>query len=144
VHFAPTSPTDFTVHVDYHCTMNCAHGWGPCYYSNELRAQHSQLRASSAGSSVHCTQSSEEPFAVDCGGGIGSEVEIVVKARSKSRFIRFRLPPVYEQATPEPPLNSSRACVPFVRYLRTKGGPTWKSINLDYLSFQEQNCQFDP
>lgn len=144
VHFAPTSPDDFTLRVEYNCTVNCAHGSGPCDYSTELRADHGKLRDGRAEPSVHCTQSSEEPFAVACGGGIGSEVEIVVKAESKSRSVRFRLPNVYEQAIPEPPPSSRQACVPFVRYDRTEGGPTWKSINLDYLSFQEQDCQFDP
>jgi|SRR6187549_2443943 len=92
-----------------------------------------------------CTQSPEEPLAVDCGPHIGSDVETIVRARSTSRLVRFTLPPFFDQGIPDqPPGDATYGCLPFVNYERTDGAPTRKSINLNYLQFLPEECEFDP
>lgn len=145
LHFAPKSPTDFTIHLEFHCQVNCRRSWGTCDYSADLRAEHGVLRDALPGVSVRCTQSPEELMAVDCGPFIASDVETVVKARSTSRLVRFTLPPTFDQGIPDqPPNDATYGCLPFVNYERTDGSPTRKSINLNYLRFPPEACELDP
>src|SRR5688572_11256041 len=99
--FSPTSPNDFTIHVEFHCQFNCRGSSGSCDYSADLRAENGVLRDAVPGMPVRCTQSAEEPLAVDCGPLIGSDVETVVTARYTSRLVRFTLPPIVDQGIPD-------------------------------------------
>ena len=144
LHFAPTSPTDFTIHVEFHCQFNCQGAGSTCNYSADLRAEHGVLRDALPGMPVRCTQSAEEPLAVDCGPLIGSDVETVVTARYTSRLVRFTLPPNLDEGPPDQtPGDASYGCLPF--YERPDSAPGDKSINLNYLlRFSPDACELDP
>lgn len=146
LHFVATSPTDFTFHLEFHCLFNCRPCSSGCDYSADLRAEGGVLRDGFPGLHVRCTQSPEEPFAVSCGPLIGSDVEIVVTAQSTSRLVRFTLPPTFDLGIPDLPSDggASCACLPFVKYDRTEGAPTRKSIDLNYLQFPPEACKLDP
>jgi len=77
LHFALTSPTDFTIHVEFHCQLNCRDSWGTCDYAADLRAERGVLLDAMPGLPARCRQSPEEPLAVDCGPHIGSDVETI-------------------------------------------------------------------
>lgn len=144
--FAPTSPTDFTIHVEFHCQFNCRGSSPTCDYSADLRAEKGVLRDAVPGMPVRCTQSAEEPLAVDCGPLVGSDVETVVTARYTSRLVRFTLPPIVDQGIPDqPPGDAFNGCLPFVNYERTDSSPAGKSINLNHLlRFAPEACELDP
>ena len=143
--FAPTSPNDFTIHVEFHCQFNCR-GSGTCDYSGDLRAESGVLRDPIPGIPVRCTQSAEEPLAVDCGSLIRSDVETVVTARYSSRLVRFTLPPMLDPGSPDQPAgDSSHSCLPFVNYASAHSSPAGRFIDLNHLlRFAPEACEFDP
>jgi len=144
--FAPTSPNDFTIHIEFHCQFNCRGSGGTCDYSADLRAENGVLRDAIPGMPVRCTQSAEEPLAVDCGSLIRSDVETVMTVRYTSRLVRFTLPPMLDQGIPDqPPGDSSSSCLPFVNSDRTDNSPTGKYIDLNHLlRFPPEACELDP
>jgi len=146
VRFAPASPNDFTIHIEFHCQFNCRGTGRTCDYSADLRAENGVLRDPFPRIPVRCTQSAEEPLAIDCGSLIRSDVETVTAARYTSRLVRFALPPMLDQGIPDqPPGASSSSCLPFVNHDRTDSSPTGKYVDLNHLlRFPPEACELDP
>ena len=144
VQFRPTSPTDFTYHIEFHCQRNCGPDDGPCDYSADIRAEHGSYQGALRGLKVQCSQSTVDGFAFDCGPLLNSSVVTVAKARSVTRTVHFEvMTAVVSESIPDQKRENPSGCLPFVVYAR-RGGHTDKSLNNNYFTFAPEQCRLDP
>ena len=144
VHFRPTSPTDFTYHVEFNCRFNCRPDYGPCHYAADLRAEHGVYQGAMRGLNVQCTQSTVDGFAFDCGYFLNSSVVTVVKARAVTRTVHFEVASALNQSIPDQkPGDESYGCLPFVLYDKSDGH-TRKSLDSNYFTFAPEQCSLEP
>jgi len=143
IHFRPEGATDFSYHVEYHCTGNCQ-SHEHCDYSAGFRTEQGVLQGSLPRIAVQCAQSKIDGFAVDCGPYLRSEVANVVSAWGVTHTVRFRVWPLFADGIPDRTFGDhSYGCLPFVEYEQLHDGSTYKHLRDSAFAFSRDECHFD-
>src|SRR5882724_958273 len=96
-HFLFASADDVTLHLDFHCELNCRRDWGTCDYTADLRGEHGAFKDTFPGAKFRCYQSPVNGFAVECGSLLGSVAQTDVTASSVLHSVRFQAPFTFDQ-----------------------------------------------